>query len=75
MNDRLFDGIHWVTTRIDREGRPRFNVVFPALYITMLMAMLMAMAQDCAHGVCTPRTRCSVPLGTVAFLEMVVLLA
>ena len=39
MIDKLFDGIRWVTTRIDRAARAGFNVVFPALYITILMAM------------------------------------
>ena len=46
----------------------------PQLVAPNGLATLMAMAQDCAHGVCTPHTRCSVPLGTVAFLEMVILL-
>ena len=38
MIDWLFDGIRWVTTRIDREGRAGLNVVFSPLYITLLMA-------------------------------------
>jgi hypothetical protein len=42
MIDRLFDAIRWVTTRIDRAARAVFNVVFPALYIMMLMAMAVA---------------------------------
>ena len=39
MIDCLFDGIRWVTTRVDRTGRAEFNVVIPALNDTMLMAM------------------------------------
>ena len=39
MIDWLFNGLRWVTTRIDRLGRAGFNVVFPPLYITLLMAM------------------------------------
>ena len=39
MIDKLFFGIRWVTNRIDRAGRAGFNIVFPALYITVLMAV------------------------------------
>ena len=39
MTDWLFDAIRGVTTRIDRWGRAGFKVVFPPLYITLLMAM------------------------------------
>jgi hypothetical protein len=42
MIDKLFDGIRWMTMRIDRAARAVFNVVFPALYIMMLMAMAVA---------------------------------
>jgi hypothetical protein len=42
MIDKLFDGIRWVTTRIDRAARAVFYVVFPALYIMMLMSMAVA---------------------------------
>ena len=39
MIDKLFDSIRWVTTGIDRAELAGFNVVFPALCITILMAM------------------------------------
>ena len=39
MIDKEFDGISWATTRNDRAGRAGFNVVFPTLYITILMVM------------------------------------
>ena len=36
----------------------------PQLVAPNGLATLMAMAQDCAHGLCTPHTMHSVPLGT-----------
>ena len=42
MIAKLFDGIRWVPTRIYRAGHAVFNVVFPTLYITMLMIVALA---------------------------------
>ena len=42
----------------------------PQLVAPNGLATLMAMAQDCAHGLCTPHTMHSVPLGTCVLLEI-----
>ena len=46
----------------------------PQLVAPNGLATLMAMAQDCAHGLCTSHTMCSVPLGTWVLLEIETLL-
>ena len=43
----------------------------PQLVAPNGLATLMAMAQGCAHGLCTSHERHSVPLGTWVLLEMV----
>ena len=42
----------------------------PQLVAPNGLATLMAMAQDCAHGLCTSHTMHSVPLGTCVLLEI-----
>ena len=42
----------------------------PQLVAPNGLATLMAMAQDCAHELCTPHTMYSVPLGTWVLLEI-----
>ena len=46
----------------------------PQLVAPNGLATLMAMAQDCAHGLCTSHTMYSVPLGTWVLLEIDTLL-
>ena len=42
----------------------------PQLVAPNGLATLMAMAQDCVHGLCTSHTMHSVPLGTYMLLEI-----
>ena len=37
MIDKIFDGIRWLTTKLDRAARAIFNAVFPGLYLMILM--------------------------------------
>ena len=46
----------------------------PQLVAPNGLAILVAMAQDCAHGLCTSHTMYSVPLGTWVLLEIETLL-